>query len=357
MKKSFFIIMAAVALASCSENEGNAPVVNNDATILLRSTTLNAGATTRTPFIGAIGATNKLTALVPSSATQGNYTTMHADGTMTFNGSGAAGYDLSTLDDIAKAKFPGDDALYLFGAYPAANWAITSGTVTATFDGSQDIMAAQEITTNKAEVQAAHNGSGSFKMLTFNHLLTKLEVRFKSAGANATAAAGYIKSVELVGVKDPKTDPLEENDTPTLPLGITYTPATNTPVFGSEAAAVPFYGLTANSEGVKTYTDVAYTGKQYTLTTSPVYQAYSIVTPVTAKETMGDNEYFIKVVTELKGEKILSVDLKKVDGSPFTGTTAGYSFVITVLYSIDDINVEAVVTDWIEAGETVVGGI
>lgn len=356
MKKSVFMLMVATALASCSQTDLTNPQLEGDDVIRLKSTMLTAGATTRAPFTGAIGAANKLTALVPSATASGSYEDdLHTvTGTMTFDGSGAVGYDAESLALTSEARFPNgsadDDDLFLFGLYPATGWTIETGgdKATITFTGKEDVVATEEISTTKAEVKAANIGTGSFKSLEFNHLLTKLEVQFK-ASATALTEIGSIKSVELVS-----SDAIQT----TLPNQVTYDPVNNTPDFtgGTPVATMPFYGATTGN-----YTHTAYTNQSYQPGTTATLQAYCLAAPVSASASPAAYEYYIRIVTNggasAASTKILPIDLNDDQGARFSKNTAGYAFNIIVNYTVDDIYVTATVADWKQGGDTTVPGI
>jgi len=366
MKKSVFMIMVAAALAGCSQSDINEPQLEGDDVIRLGSTMLTAGASTRAPFVGStISATNPLTALVPSATASAGYesTTLHVAGPMIFKGDAYTGYDVASVT-ATEARFPngfaGTDPLYLFGLYPYNKttpvWVIDTGgaTATATFNGSHDVMAAAEISTTKDDVKdAVGGGSTPFGTLAFEHLLTKLEVKFKASAA-ALLDFGSIKSVELVSVDATQT---------TLPTEVTYDPVAETVDFASgsnKVAVMPFYGATTAS-GVTTYTDVAYTNKAYMPTTTDALQAYCLAAPATASASPAVYEYYIRIVTnggDSSGTtKILPIDLNDADGTKFATSTAGYAFNIIVNYTVDDIYVTATVTDWKVGGDTTVPGI
>lgn len=356
MKKSVFMIMVAVALASCSENELN-PAAEGDDVIRLGAGTRVSGTTTRAPYVGAIGSTNKLTALVPSATASASYDTdKHTvTGTMTFDGGTSTGYDPASLGLPGEARFPSAAPLYLFGLYPATSvWAIDAGgaTATATFDGSHDVMAAGEISTDKAEVKSAVAAGTGFKSLTFNHLLTKLEVKMQ-ATSGGLAEITNVQKIELVADATASgTLPTEVTFDPTGVLAPDFASGTNT------VATLPFYRITTTA-GSTTYTDNSYVGQIYQPQPAAELQAYCLAAPVSASSTVGDDEYYIRITTATGASpvKILPIDLKNVGGSNFSGSTAGYAFSILVNYTVDDILVTATVTDWVSGGETTVPGI
>jgi len=349
MKKSVFMIMATAALVSCSQNDLNEPVVNDGSQIALKSVAYSAGASTRAPFEGAIGKENVLTAFVPSStgnSGSGEYngSYLHTSGTMTFNSSSAATYDLTSLSDQAKSAFPViGEQVYLFGAYPATGWTLNAKSADYTFTGAEDVMGAAEVLVTKTDVSA-----GDYKTLAFKHLLTKLEVKFKADGS-ATSAAGTIKSVKWVA---------DDTATGNLKNKVTFTPAatetlSSFAVAGTPVAKLSFYGATETEKG-KVYGKDTYLGQTYELTATSTLQAYAMVTPVVAS-TATEAEYFLEVIRQVEGSDVtdyISFDLMRTDNkTPFTGSTAGNAFTVVVNYTKDDIKAVATVTDWVENGE------
>lgn len=352
--------MVATALAGCSQGDGIAPELQGDDVIRLSSTMLTAGASTRAPFVGTIGATNQLTALVPSATVSASYETdLHAAGPMIFDGQTYTGYDAQSVT-TTEARFPntftGTEQLYLFGLYPYNKttpvWAIDTGgaTATATFNGSQDLMAAAQISITKDGVKDAIGGKGTFEVLEFSHLLTKLEVNFKASAA-AVADFGSIKSVELVSDATASAA--------TLPTEVTYDPVTAAVDFTNgtnKVATLPFYSAITG-----TYTDTPYIGQLYRPTPTAELQAYCMAAPVMASPSPGKYEYYIRITTNgdaaPAATKIIPIDLNDAGGAKFAQNTAGYAFNIIVNYSVDDILVTATVADWKVGGDTTVSGM
>ena len=338
--KKILLIMAIATLASCSKTEVTPPI--GEDVIALRSRTLDAsGAFTRAPFEGTISTENALTVRVLTSLAT-DFSTNHADGTMTFTGTGAVPYD---VNPTGNPKF--DNAIdnhYLFGLYPAAtNWAHTAGesTAVATFTGKEDIMAAARVTTVKDDVANA-----TYKTLSFRHLLTKLEVKV-SATAIAIDLFGEIKSIKLVGATG-GTEVVNE-------LTFNASTSTNDAMVVTPSAAaltsMDFYLASANGENKKTYTETPFTGQAYTLTTTPSLVAYSMVAPVNAT-VANTEEYYLEVETEEMGVRKISVDLLKDADTKFDGNTAGNSFTIALTFrSLELITVDVEVAEWIENGE------
>jgi len=340
--KKILLIMAIAVLASCSKTDVISPI--GEDVIALRSSTLDAsGAFTRAPFEGAISTENALKVRVLTSLND-DFSTNHADGTMTFTGTGAVPYDVDDFTGNLKFANAMDDH-YLFGLYPAGStvWAHTAAqaTAVATFTGKEDVMAAAKVATVKDDVANA-----LYKTLSFQHLLTKLEVKVSAADA-AIGLFGQIKSIKLVG---------ETNGTEVV-NALTFnasTSANDAMVVTPSAAALSsmdFYLASTDGENKKTYTETPFINQTYTLTTTPSLVAYSMVAPVTAIEDKTD-EYYLEVETEKMGTRKISIDLLKDADTKFVGNTAGNSFTIALTFrSLELITVDVEVVEWIENGE------
>ena len=344
MKKSVIMVFAAAAvLASCSNEEVTPAIDGKDVLITLNSTTIEAsGLSTRAPFEGAIGASNQLVARVIASEATG-FSTVYVDGTMTFAGS-AASYDLGSTGTTATTTYPASAPVYLFGLYPDDAWSYATGVAECTFTGKEDVMATSQISTVATDVT-----SFSYKTLEFKHLLTKLEVKMNATSA-AIAAFGNITSIKLIDDNDAATTDVNNI------VKVNNTAAAMVPTFSSDAAtatALDFYGLSADATGAKTYTASAVSN--YALTTASELVAYSMVAPVTA--AAGATEYTLEIVTANAGPKIIAIDLNKAGSTAstataFTGSTAGYSFGISISFiSVNEITANVSVENWKEEGE------
>jgi len=338
MKKSLFMIFAAAALVSCSESEINNPIDGEDVQITLRSNTIDAsGEATRAPFEGAINTTNILEARVLTSIAETFTGTPYANGIMRFKGGIATNYEVTGL--TGSSKFP--DAMsnvYLFGLYPE-NWTITNpAQATFVFTGKEDVMATEKVTTKQDDVVA-----GSYKVLSFKHLLTRLEVKL-SAAVPAATALGDITSINLIGSKSNSTTPIKN----TVLVANNVTPMTTT--FSAAAVnTMPFYGMTF-ADDVKTFSDDV--AANYVLTTDATFVGYSMVAPVEATAE-NKEEYFLEINSTLSAQpKRVAVDLMSSAQAEFVGNTAGRVFVISLYFKSDsEISVTVDVEDWDEQGE------
>ena len=331
MKRLFVSLLAVVAMASCSKNE---PVTGSDVPtdgVEIMAKSVARTIETKAPFEGEIGDNGSLTARVLVSATSGNYTTTYKDDNMTFADNGTTQVGFAT-----PAYYPADGSmLYLCGLYPAdQNWQNPTTSADYIFDGKTDIMAAAEVSSSKTEAQA-----GTYPVLAFKHLLTKLVVKAVAADQAAIDAWGNVTEIVLTqaGGAAPYT-----KATVTLADG---TAATGT-AFATTAASFPFYTITSG-----TYDDVAFTGQTCALATTAADIAYSMVAPVTAT---GTGDFKLKITTQKGSETALenevTIDLKDTASSAFTGDTQNKSFVITLTFKATEIQAKATVGAWEEGG-------
>lgn len=340
MKKNLLMALAiAVTLVSCAKES---LLNNSDVEIAVRSTTIDgAGVATRAPFEGTISSSNTLKARVLSSTAM-NFATV-TDGTMTFTGSGAVGYDAAGLN--GSIVLPATNPVYLFGLYPDANWTYNPGSSAVyTFTGVEDVMATDRVSTNKADITA-----GTYATLTFQHLLTKLEMKLHAASTTVANAFGNITAIELVddmaGTGEIKNVvSVANNSDPLTLMKPTYSIDVSNP-----QTTLSFYGLTSDASGDKVYgTNTQFS---YPLTTSSTLMAYSMVAPITAT-ALEEKEYFLKITTANEGAKYIGIDLLDTKGIPFVGSTRGRSFVISIFFkSNNEIMASAAVEDWINEGE------
>lgn len=343
MKKSILSLLAVAAMVSCTQNE---VTDQSQSEIKFRSTTLAIDALTRAPFEGDITTgTNELTALVIGkldATTDYTAATAYSNGTMIFKDeTTAVGYE---ADNSGKSYYPANgDQLDFVALYPATGWGSITSTAAFTFTGCEDVMAAAEQSASKTTVTPP--------AFVFNHLLTKLDIVLKAEDQAAIDAWGAINKIELVKAAgaNPNTK-------------VEVTLATAEALVGNFATSVTNYScyeMSATGTGtvadpyVRTYTDNAYTGKTYALTADPVFQAYSLVAPITAT---GTNDFTFRVyaagapeVTLGDGSKVkyldVNVDLKK-SGTAYTGYTQGKAFTITLLFKAKTITATADVTGW-----------
>lgn len=325
MKKSVFVMLAAAAMVSCTEsNLNDAPAIDNGE-IKVKSVAYDVNASTRAPYEGNDLEKNPLTARVVTSITEA-FTASYADGTMVFNSTDAAQY--SSLNSGTTSKYPteGDGDLYLFGLHPAdfSKWSVSATSSTFTFTGKEDVMGAAIVKST---------GQTDVKMLTFKHLLTRLDVKLK-ADAGAVTTFGDIRNITL-------SDAAEAT---TVCNTIVFKATDGDSENGSDKGAVSFWSMSADASNNKTYTDKAIVAGA--LPTVETYCAYAMVAPV--KDVAMDNVlYYLAIETEKKGVQPVDVKLEKA----LLGSSAGYAYEVTVNFkSNGQIEASASVIPWKEGG-------
>lgn len=330
-------MVAAATLVSCSKSEMVETGADGAQDIALKSSITKMDATTRAPFVGELSKTNSLQAVVLTSLTSGNYSSLYCTGTMTFKGS---------VDGVAYDRpytgtntFQGTDIHYLSGVYPK-EFAIGSSTATMTITGKEDVMYAPEVATTRDKVQNL-----DFATLAFTHQLTKLETRFRADGPDAIGAFGNIKKIELIKANDADIN-----------TGASIALNTGAVTFGAPTiTSLNCYGMTVGADDVVSYGDVVYAGN-HLLTTDATFLAYTLAPPVNAAIATTAKEYTFRVTCNNGGADIVKtaeIDLKDVDGNLFVGPTAGYSFLVTFHFSKNEINAVATVQDWRDGGESI----
>lgn len=331
MKRIFLPLMAVAMLASCSEDASDMNVTGGQPEIKLASQALDV--TTKAPFEGTIGSGNPLRAFVPASSTPGDYT-MPYDGThgyMQFadNGTTAVGFVSSTdWSTPASKQYPADENeyVYLCGLYPYDVWSAPTTTATATIDGKTDLMAAEEVKTNKKDVQTG----GTPKTLQFKHLLTRLNLEIAAENQDAKDAWGNVTSLKLTKVL---------NNQPANQAKATL--ADGTAIF-SGTADTPCY-----TDG-----DGAITNLELPITSADPAKAYVLCQPVDA--STGTGHYTLAVTTtEYTDSYEIPLTLNYDQG--FQGektSTTGQAFTVTLTFKATTIQAKAEVTPWEEAGSS-----
>lgn len=362
MRKRFLPLLALVALASCTQNEMDLKEANNGQVPIMlgaNALSIDASSVTRTPFEGTIGAGNNLTAMVLASKTTNSYVTRYAEGCMTFTDETTDVEYITDNTTTPAVAFDGDsyypangDMLYFVALYPAklnpataAGWVVNTNTSEYTFDGCTDVMAAAQVSGDKTAHAAATTPTpvtSTIPTFAFNHLLTKLNLKFKADDQAAIDAWGKISKIELI--KAGGNNSVNTKVTVTLLNGTATTPS----AFSMGTTTFKCYGLTEDASNVKTYTDTEYVTQTYDLTTTSTYQAYTLAAPIIAD---GSEDYTFKVyaANAQGGSMEVPVDLKRtVSGTTtlFTGDTQGKAFDITLLFKAKTITAIAAVTGW-----------
>ncbi len=323
--------MAAAMLAACSDEASDPRNQASQAEIKLASQALNV--TTKAPFEGTITSGNPLRAFVPATSTSGDYTTPY-DGThgymqFTANGTTAVGFVSSTDWTTSAAKqYPADPAefVYLCGLYPHDAWGTSlTTTASATIDGKTDLMAAPQVSTNKEDVQ-----EGNYEMLTFKHLLTRLNLEIAAENQDAADAWGQVTSLQLtkVGTAQPANQ-------------ATVTLATATATF-SGTASLPCY-----LEDDQSITALALPTKD-----ADPAEAYVLCQPVDASTGTG---HYTLTVTTAEHTDPYDIPLTLQYDADYQGSkesTAGQAFTVTLTFKATTIQALAQVTPWQEAGSS-----
>lgn len=294
MKRLLLFIIAFAILTGCSKNAYHETLDGNDPVeIRLASPALEIS--TRKPFEGEISIDNKLASLVLTSSTESDYTTTLANGVMTFTGSDVVGYD-------TPAYYPADNStVYLCGLYPATGWGSFGTTAQYTIDGKSDVMSAPQVSTIKSSAQ-----TGSYPALAFSHLLTKLDIKVIAESETAASAWGNVTEI-------------------TLTKALSESPATVVTVtLGS--GTVQFSG----SGSLNCWDDSDNAVLNHSLTTDVRNLCYVLCAPVIAT---GAKDYTLTIKTENRSAGTdVDLDLKTMEGVPFSGSTQGKAFEITLTF-------------------------
>lgn len=400
MKKIFLPLLALVAMASCTEtslttgHEFGGDAADPGAPIKAKTTTR---ALTRTPYEGSdIAAHNVLANVIAYRCQSGDedtpdfITAPFCNSFMNFQDNTTPWPYIPTAQFYPPVRTCA--ALHLVGLYPATTstdpvststpldiWTLdtdaantNNGKVSATFDGSRDLMATLPVKTVKADAQ------GGYQRITFNHLLTKLILQIKGIEARW----GKIKNVEIYAAGADKDAGLRGKATVNLPQtvgqGVAFC-STNV-AFDATSATAPakpeLFTAEDNSDAA-TATQVPFiynndkllTGGEIpngmALTEDYKTFAYTMVEPINAN----NQHYYIKVVTEKTEDDkdgsmgphiyILEVtDLYTTDDdgnggfTKFQGETMGWQFVVQINCSGTEIKAIAKVTPWQEGGNS-----
>lgn len=331
MKKMYvFLLLSALLWTSCSRTEVVNPVDPDNQEIKLQTRVRDMLSSTRGAYEGTDLSANPLTAMVLASLTTKNYTTLHCNGTMTFNGTGAVSYNKPVTS--GSYLFPGSTTrVYLTGLYPGTGWDVGTvpGTPSFTITGKDDVMLAAE-----QETMLAMVGSGTYATLPFTHQLTLLRLSFYGDAQ----ALGKVKVTDALLLK----------------VNGAAIPVTAQAGISSATQAITFTGSDPSLPCYLTGTDNAYAGQAYDVTDTPVEQAYVLAPPV-SNAAAGNNEYTFRIsyLDQNDATKVLdvNVDLKvTTGGASFTGSTVGTAFNITFKFVGGQIEAQATVTDWTIGG-------
>lgn len=340
MRKIFLSLMAVAALmtiASCSKSDDiDGKVTGDNVEIKLSGKALSITPESRAAFEG-ITSTNSLEAKIIASSNDEVYNggDMVKDGKMIFTDNGTTAKGFLNASGVADpAYYPhATNSVYLVGLYPYSGWTVAGDgkTATYTFNGSQDIMAAPAATTTRSQAVA-----GTYPTLTFDHLLTRLNITLQAQDAAAVAAWGKVTSLKL---KDSKN---ADNITVTLKQG-------TAPV----ASAFTASGATADFDCRKVTGDVAIDGTtnalELPLTTPATPQAYVLAAPKNV--TAGTTAYTLEVTTENHTTAYpVNIVLKNTLSTDFSGDTQKLYFDVTLTFTATQIKAKATVNAWSPGG-------
>lgn len=308
--------------------------------IRLQSVAAPLEAVTRAPFVGAIAQANPLTARVLLSGEAGKYlegsTNGFHNGSMTFDGQTATQFS-------TRQYYPADGSdIYLCGLYPAddrwTNYTGDATTVDFTFDGKTDVMAAAQVTTNKAEAKA-----GAYKELAFKHLLTNLVVLARpntDTGVtveDVQAKWGKITDITLVAAGGNTT--IKNKVTVTMSTGAAVTAT----AFSSATPAVKFY----KASGIAwpfTFTDNLFSSTSIDIPATSAAVAYSMIAPFSAQGgSNADLKLLVKTEKESSGIEV-PVSLSKAFD------TQGSYCLVTLDFKLTEVRAKASVSEWKDGG-------
>lgn len=332
MKKSMFSLLAVIVMAGCTQSDVIELVSNENVEIKLSSSAIAAETMTRAPYEGTIGTNGSLPARVLVSTASADYTAngLYANDRMDFtdNGITAVGFDTPKYYPV------NNTALYICGLYPFAGWDNPANNECKfTFNGSQDVMAAAQVSSTKDDSK-----DGDYPQLEFKHLLTQLVIMAVAEDDAAIEKWGQLTDITLtkVGTSNPSS-------------AVTVTLSTGT-ADESTAFATPlsngmsFWVVGANPE-------TAFATQAKDLTTDGEEVAYSMVAPL--ENATGTADYTLAVKTENSSTTPVrvTVNLKQsANQASYTASTQGKKFIVTLTFKATEIKATATVEDWEEDG-------
>lgn len=225
--------------------------------------------------------------------------------------------------------YPADRSMvYLIGLYPEGSWSTNpeGNLISRSIPGNEDMMFAPEV----------HNSietSASYPVLTFSHLLTWLRIHFLAEDQETANAWGRITALSLRS-KDQVLIDLAADD-------IRFEES----VSGS---LVPVY---------LSGTDTQIQGQMLEIPLARTEMAYVLGAPVEATDEEGDSgyEYELLISTTTRSEITVPLDLTASSGAPFTGSTSGHQFTITLKFiQGDNILASATVSEWENGGMAII---
>ncbi len=368
--KKVFLMLAVVAMASCSKSElSTRPVSDENVEIKAGSTILSID--TKAPFGPNgedISSSDFLTTyvMITKDVTNGSYkaANFHGEGYMKFvNETNTTGfYSDNTCATEDKKYYPADNSPIAMAALVPAKkntgatsqdgWKFTDAecnVISYVINGSTDVMAAvvtemndaasmtdaEEKKINKTNAKR----SDAHPEFNFKHLLTLINVKAVADKAEEAAAFGKITKIELVqtvGVTGGVNSVVNVN----LKDGKSAAPST-------VVTAIPFYAY--NSTDKYTEAVISTTAPVAIPVTTAAQVAYAMIVPFTAVDADGNLK--LKVYTENNTAGIdapiskLYSDAAK--GTPYTESTEGKKFDVTLKFIGSEIKASATVADWV----------
>jgi hypothetical protein len=334
MKTRIFFMLFAVALlwCGCSKNDDESGAPDDDARLIrVSASAIDVIASQSTRAVVEGSAFSGQTARVLATVEGGDYSSLHCNGTMTFNN-----YDYAYYDNISPSSskhYPADGVVMIYGLYPANDWVghndldVEEAKVSHTVDGCTDLMM-----TNIGK--SVLNGICD---INFRHLLTLLNFKLTKTVSNTINVEEIIltKTAANNGEVHTKCDVfLNEEDVDF------YSDPNNVVISAFQVHSD--YGF---ADEVRTDDDVV---------------AYMLVAPLSKTEVdRSEKDYTLTVTYTIDfGEpQIATVDLQLYNGSiPYSGSTMGKSFEITLTFKGHKITAQAYMNEW-DTGGTAEGTI
>ena len=385
MKKIFLPLLALVALASCTQNDMDLKGADDGQVEIKLTQSVGTVTQTRTSYDVLVPtSTDSLEAVVlvstvPNLYNPDNTTLLNKDSyRLSFKDADPTGFSDGVTGLATPVYYPanGND-VYMWGLYPygkivsatpgAGEWQMTAAGSTAnyTFTGKEDVMASQEIKSNKGQAVTSVNYKDT--KLVFSHFLTKLLVKAKGDEA-AKEAFGAITDITLVGVGvATPTSNIKNKIAITLATDVNLVTPLSTPVFSGGLASFPFYAYDVITDPAdpKQLNDAfaglgsSTTPKAFDVPSSTDYPngqliAYSMVQPI-EDLVGGSTAYLLNVKTE-KGETNgfnVPVILKDTSSpaADFAGSTASKTFNIQLTFKAAEIKSIVAVGAWVPQGD------
>jgi len=211
--------------------------------------------------------------------------------------------------------------VYLIGLYPLSGWTTADGTTASfQFDGSQDLMFAPEVSNS-------YETSANYPTLKFKHLLTWLKINISAQDQETADVWGVLESMTLLSKAK-----------------VNINIANAVSEFTGDVTAIPARLVSE---------DTAITGRELEIPTDNNYFAYLLCCPTEASDQ--EEEYTLTINTRNRRNVQIPLNLKKADGTDFTGSTAGHQFTVSLKFvQGDNILTSAIVSEWNNGGSILI---